>query len=737
MEAPVNASSAGGDALAAELVVVGGRLSGTRRPLTGPLTLFGQAAGCEVHLSIEGVQPLHAALVHGPNGFLLRDLAGVGDVLVNDQPASTTPLRPGDEIAVGPFRFRLEAAAASVEQAVEAERDALRIQAAAVAAQQTALNEEEMRLNQRRGTLDQQEEQLAARLEERRQRVLELQEQTRQQREEFESVRGASEAELNGVRKTLQAERAAAGAAMKQARADRQRLRELRKRLRRRWRLHWGQQENDLRRREKELSARQSRLEQEAAKVKRAQATLADERLRLSSDAELAQRRLREQGQELALAQQQWETNLNEENAARRRRTAELDARAAALAEAEQVWSQRERSVRLMTAGLHRESAGLEARIRSQREKLAETEAAVAKLQAEHADVNSGTALFATAAPPPVAERIAAGDERTALLDDVADRLTDQRAHLLEQWRRLLQVQDEWRRGREQGLAEMEAGGRALYEREQRVLVQERRLDAATAELRQKQQDLSQMCLFLEGWQARLKARDAAWQTERAALTAEVQVREEAAGLQLQRLEDLTRRREAQRGQEAEELAAARERCEDLRRQYVALWDECRQRRAELAREQRDLAARMLAVEQLRLEVVGKAPHSARAERRMERVQRRNLARLESAEREIDAARKGLAAEGARLNASATHLHRQQTEAAARWEKQAREQTAWENRLAAAEDAEQRRVLELQRLCAQRDRNEHLISQLREEIEHVAGLLMEEAPAPPAAAQAA
>ncbi len=202
----------------------------------------------------------------------------------------------------------------------------------------------------------------------------------------------------------------------------------------------------------------------------------------------------------------------------------------------------------------------------------------------------------------------------------------------------------------------------------------------------------------LEGWQARLKARDAAWEAERAALTAEVRAREEAAGLQLQRLQDLARRRELQRGKEAEELAGARAQCEDLRRQYVALWEECQQRRKEVARDQRDLAARTLAVEQLRLEVVGKAPHSARAERRMEQLRRRNAARIEASERRMEAVRKGLAAEGGRLDELAGRLRRREDEFAARREELTREQTAWEERRAAAEDAEERRRLELQRL---------------------------------------
>src|SRR5262249_20103794 len=143
-----------------------------RRALTAPLTLIGQAAGCDVRLNVEGVNPLHCAILHGPGGFWLRDLGSVGGTRVNGEGAAARALRQGDEVEVGPFRFRVElpagAEAGPDPAALEAERDALRIQAAAVAAQQAALAEEEVRLGQRRTALDRQEEQLAAHLEERR-----------------------------------------------------------------------------------------------------------------------------------------------------------------------------------------------------------------------------------------------------------------------------------------------------------------------------------------------------------------------------------------------------------------------------------------------------------------------------------------------------------------------------------------------------------------------------------------
>src|SRR5918912_3538705 len=89
-----------GTAPAGELVVRNGRLSGARRALRAPLTLLGQAPGCDVCLNVEGVRPAHCAILHTPAGPLLRDLAGAGDTRVNGHPAESHLLRHGDVLDV-------------------------------------------------------------------------------------------------------------------------------------------------------------------------------------------------------------------------------------------------------------------------------------------------------------------------------------------------------------------------------------------------------------------------------------------------------------------------------------------------------------------------------------------------------------------------------------------------------------------------------------------------------------
>ena len=507
----------------AALVVVNGRQTGARQPLSGPLTLIGRAPDCDVRLNVKGVQSHHAILAHGPDGFLLRNLVGQG-VQVNGAAAALCALNHGDVIAVGPFQFRLERTGPSPKQVAEAERDALRIQAAAVAAQQAALHEEELRLGQRRAALEKQEEQLAGHLEARRRRLRDIHEQMRREREEFQVARAAAVEEQAALRKEAQRQRDAAAAMGEQVKQMRGRLMALRQRLRLRERRHWQEREAALARRDKDLSARKRSARQEAEKLKKERESLTEVRLRFNGQVELDKRQLRERWEELALAQQQWEACLNEEQAEREKRERELDARTAALEEAMGGWTARERSQRLLLVELHRESTGLETRIAHQRQKLAKEEAAAARLRANHQKKEPAPVVAdpapVIAAPTPAAEPVD-GSSGALVLQRVAGELADQRAHLLDQWQTLLQVQEAWQQERAQALAGVEAVAHSLQEWEQWLQVRERDLDAAAAECRQRQQAQGRMRHALEGWQSRLRLREAGWDAERAGLLAQ------------------------------------------------------------------------------------------------------------------------------------------------------------------------------------------------------------------------
>ena len=321
---PPASCAAGGDSPSptpcpAELIVQNGRHAGTRRPLAPPLTLLGQAPGCDVRLNADSVHPLHCAILHGPCGLLLRDLGSAGGTFVNDQRITTCLLRDGDTLAVGPFQFRVRWEQAAELPAVAVsrpgERDALRVQAAAVAAQQAALLEEENRLQQRRTALEKQEEQLAAHLEERRLALVSTQEEVRQEKALLQKERAAFEQERRTRLEETARNRDDAAQALKQAQTERGRLLVLRRRLRQRWRRRWNV-------REQALASRQREVSRACEQLGANRVALTQARLRFNGEAELGRREFVDAWDELARARRQWQVERQRDEAelARQRR---------------------------------------------------------------------------------------------------------------------------------------------------------------------------------------------------------------------------------------------------------------------------------------------------------------------------------------------------------------------------------------------------------------------------------
>jgi hypothetical protein len=718
-----------------ELVVENGRLRGTRRALNAELTLIGQDAVCEVGLDIEGVNPLHCAIVYGPEGFVLRDLGSATGTFLNGEAIHTSPLRHDDIIGVGPFQFRLELPAAGElaepplnAAALRAERDALRIQAAAVAAQQAALVEEENQLHKRRKTLERQKEQLAAHLDERRQQLLDLREQARQDRAALKAESEAARRQNDEVRAALETERQAVRQELQQGGKERRRLIELRKRLKKRWRKHWQAHEAALARRGQVLGAERSGLDREAASLRRERVQLTQAHLRFNGEVELERRKLQEEWQQLGLAQQQWEACLNQEQAERALRLRELDRRAAALTATEQALLGRKQLAEQLHLKLRKEADGLDTRIRNQRQKLLEQDKQLA--------------------PPPAAER---SDEASpslcavhwrepdvpGVLARLAGDLADQRLHLLEQWRRFLELHEAWEPERAAVLAEIETAGQLLSQRELRLAAKEQALASAETDLHRRQEALVEARCSLEAWQARLTARETFLDNERVMLLADVRAREEQADARVQLLEELQQRRARRRSQEAEALRLARERHEQMRRDYLLLWQECQDRRTELIAAQRDQSARMIALEQFRQELLGRSDDTPGVDKRLERLRRRNLARIHTEERDLARERKALRAETKRLNECARQLEEEDEALAARQEAWTRQVTEGEEQQAAADALEQHRQQELWHWKLVHEQDERQLNALREEIERIARLLLDEAETIPPANRAA
>ena len=210
-------------------------------------------------------------------------------------------------------------------------------------------------------------------------------------------------------------------------------------------------------------------------------------------------------------------------------------------------------------------------------------------------------------------------------------------------------------------------------------------------------------------------------------LLSDVRAREEVAEAQMQHVEEIRQRRMRRRSQEIEELRVARAQHEQMRRDYALLWQECQDRRAELIREHREFAAKALALEQFRTELLGRADDTPEADKRLERLSRRNLARIQAEERDLKRERAALMAETERLDRRAERLiDREQTLVAGHedWMKQVAD---CEDRQAAFADLEQHRQQELRHWQLLHQQDERQLIELREEVERIARLLLEEA----------
>jgi chromosome segregation ATPase len=738
-----------------ELVVQNGRLSGTHRALTSPLTLIGQAAGCDVRLNVEGVHPQHCALVIGPTGLLLRDLQGESGTLVNGEPVTSCLLHNGDVLTVGPFSFQVLLPTVSPwpdPDALDQEKEALRIQAAAVAAQQAALTELEMRLQQRRTALEQQEQQLATHLEEKRQRLVALRDEARQAHTVLQKERTAYEERVAAVMQDLAHSRREIAEQQRLALTERRRLFALRHRLKRRWHRQWAGERAMMRRREAEVQEQQRRLEKEKERFQQEKADLSQTRLRFNGEVELTRRQLQAD-------QEQWQQEQQEAH----QQSRALEQRTASLMEADQQLAREKRHWDTIRQQCAKEVEGLESRIRNYRRKILDQEKEVQRLETviqelqsrrlaspqEQQIVEPRTSL--TVAPVPVSAeaeleqrawqlRQAEADlqHRLDTLEGLAGELADQRLYLAEECERLVQAQQSWQQERQTAAGSLEALGQRLHEQEQTLRTREQALELAEYGLRQRTEELGQTQRQLEGWKARLAVAVTNWEGERERLLADLRTREEAVEQRQLRLMDLRERWDKRRRRQVTGLRAHRIAYEELRRECLALRDEYARHSGQFEQQQRTLEERKLALEQSRQEYLGRATDPAAAEKRLEQLRRRWAALSTTTQRALLQERQSLEARANRLEEQTRQLHQQTQELTQQETEFQSRVAAWEHQQLLAEEAQGKQRQELHSLRSQRQRYEQQLDVLRDEVERLARLLLgETVPGPFVVGQAA
>jgi archaellum component FlaC len=600
-----------------------------------------------------------------------------------------------------------------------AERDALRIQAAAVAAQQAQLTDQEAQLNQRRDALEQREQQIAAHLEERHHHLLELREEIKQERAVFDEKKTAQQSELVKARK--QAERA------------RRRFVEARKRFKQRWLRYTAEKQTSLHQREQLLLAGQEQLHKDVEAHQRERAHFNEIRLRLNGEIEVGRRELKEAWQELGLAQQRWDEALNVEHRGREQRLRALEAREHAVVDARRKLVADIKHWQNTCTRLHEEIEGLDTRARNLRHQVNELQG-----PARPAAVVAVAAAVPDSAAHPDAAQAWIHDSPAVpvVVQRVASQLADQRWLLLEHWSRFLQIEESWQQDRATLVAEAEETERRLRQRETNLDARERSLEEHEAELRRRQELLARTRAELDTWQTRLALVQANGESERAAHLGLVEVREQTATALVRQLEAVRQRRQARRCKEIEALRQARAQCNTVRQEYVALLRRFQERQVALAEDQRALAAGAMAVERCRLELLHQAPDAAATEKRLEKHRRRNSARIEAAERKVTAQRQWLLAESRRLEDQARQLQKREDELAALQEKLTQQQTEWEQEQIAHAQNELPRERELRLLKTQHENDTRQLAALRDEVERIARLLLDDS-APVTANQAA
>jgi pSer/pThr/pTyr-binding forkhead associated (FHA) protein len=92
-----------------QLIVLAGGKQGTRIPLKKSKFVIGRASECTLRAGSEAVSRRHCAILRSETGWTVRDLGSRNGTFLNETKLEgETALKAGDELAVGPLKFRVE-----------------------------------------------------------------------------------------------------------------------------------------------------------------------------------------------------------------------------------------------------------------------------------------------------------------------------------------------------------------------------------------------------------------------------------------------------------------------------------------------------------------------------------------------------------------------------------------------------------------------------------------------------
>jgi hypothetical protein len=658
-----------------ELILRTGRHQGTRRALKAPITFIGSEKGCDIRLTVNGVQPFHCVIAVGPDGPILRSW-NQSTVTVNGLAVHLQQIQDGDLLGIGPFEFEIRASASTLPSPSNP-------------------GPNEFNPNER---LDE---------------IRDLQRQLSEGRAEFRRDRKEKERRIAEQLHDLAAARESVEKRENDTRRECSRLEKLRKRFIRRWKTHW--------------STERSRLEKEAECFQREHAVLESQRAEFSEreqhssvQMEVERRRIDDGWQKLRAAEQSAKNEQADSQA-------KLDAQRRVAADAhrqiqtERAVLQRERlHAEQHVSKLRIEAAGLESRIVNLRAVLlqAQTDRGPQPVLADVFDK----------LPTCSAENVPAVEERSAELERLIAEVSDQRRLLVDQTDRLAEARETWRDEEKRLVREIEQLGERLRSWENRLIKREKRSVEEENALEGERTNLEQMRDRLDAWQARLLSREG--ELREKTLRVEADLHQRCRQIERREIEmaELCRRWGERRRAEVLALRTEHRRCAKLRVLWQRRQNHIDQRERALAEQQRDVAAQSLVVESARQRLVAAGSDPRVAARKIERLQRRidrangkQNDKLEARWQALRAEKTALAELFDRTSKCIVKSAALERELADRLaEAESRERRLTDREIALAESAT---VWKIHRESYQRECGE-----LRDEIDRLAGLLIEAGP---------
>jgi pSer/pThr/pTyr-binding forkhead associated (FHA) protein len=102
-----------------KLVVLAGAKHGTEIPLKKDKFFIGRAKECNLRAGSEAISRRHCAITRSDGRWMVRDLGSRNGTHVNDVKIdSEVPLKIGDELRVGPLKFRIDSAEVKAPMAI-------------------------------------------------------------------------------------------------------------------------------------------------------------------------------------------------------------------------------------------------------------------------------------------------------------------------------------------------------------------------------------------------------------------------------------------------------------------------------------------------------------------------------------------------------------------------------------------------------------------------------------------